>query len=340
MPQADDTIKCDARAAATRRLRAEPHRRPVGPAPAPRSRRGVCDYTKRGVDRMPTVPWLSYTDGPGGKPLGDPDASSPFGCLSAARRSRRKAIGRVRVGITRRRLARRVPGAGSETTRSWRWCVKRSRGKVRAAFTRKGRVALVATTRAAHGNGRMRPGARACPSGLVRGGQAARHARAPRQGALPGRGLAGRGEEPEAPAALPASSPASRRRSAASATTSACPATIAAALEVACEVRHQPVGGAVVAEHRAPRSAGCPGGPPPRPGARPAPSPGPGPGGRRRPRSPRRRWSGRRRRRRSAPPPRSGAAFGLLGHQGHVVVAVDLGEVAQLGGAEARSWGS
>lgn len=36
---------------------------------------GVCDYTKPDPNRVPTVPWLDYTAGPGGQPLGDPPVS-------------------------------------------------------------------------------------------------------------------------------------------------------------------------------------------------------------------------------------------------------------------------
>jgi hypothetical protein len=38
---------------------------------------GVCDWTKRGVDQIPTVPWLTYKGGPGGQELGAPPASTP-----------------------------------------------------------------------------------------------------------------------------------------------------------------------------------------------------------------------------------------------------------------------
>jgi hypothetical protein len=31
---------------------------------------GVCDWTQPSVDVQPTVPWLTFKDGPGGKPLG------------------------------------------------------------------------------------------------------------------------------------------------------------------------------------------------------------------------------------------------------------------------------
>ena len=39
---------------------------------------GVCDYSVEGLDKAPSVPWLSYADGPGGEPLGPPPASRPL----------------------------------------------------------------------------------------------------------------------------------------------------------------------------------------------------------------------------------------------------------------------
>jgi hypothetical protein len=36
---------------------------------------GVCDFSKPGVGVQPTVPWLSYASGPGGRPLGPPPVS-------------------------------------------------------------------------------------------------------------------------------------------------------------------------------------------------------------------------------------------------------------------------
>ena len=45
--------------------------------------RGVCDFTKPGVDQQPTIPWLTYQTGSGhviygGRPLGPPPASTPI----------------------------------------------------------------------------------------------------------------------------------------------------------------------------------------------------------------------------------------------------------------------
>jgi len=38
---------------------------------------GVCDYSKPGVGQQPSVPWLTFADGPGGQPLGPPPVSRP-----------------------------------------------------------------------------------------------------------------------------------------------------------------------------------------------------------------------------------------------------------------------
>ena len=39
---------------------------------------GVCDYAQWGVDRVPTVPWLTYEGGPGGQPVGPAPASQSY----------------------------------------------------------------------------------------------------------------------------------------------------------------------------------------------------------------------------------------------------------------------
>ena len=45
-------------------------RRAAGDAARRRSRNGVCDYTKPAVGQQHSIPWMTYEDGPGGKPLG------------------------------------------------------------------------------------------------------------------------------------------------------------------------------------------------------------------------------------------------------------------------------
>jgi hypothetical protein len=48
---------------------------------------GVCDYGKPAVGQQHSVPWMTYEDGPGGRPLGPPPASVPFGPSGATRRA-------------------------------------------------------------------------------------------------------------------------------------------------------------------------------------------------------------------------------------------------------------
>jgi hypothetical protein len=38
---------------------------------------GVCDYSKPGVERVPSIPWLTYAHGPDGRPLGPAPTSTP-----------------------------------------------------------------------------------------------------------------------------------------------------------------------------------------------------------------------------------------------------------------------
>jgi hypothetical protein len=86
---------------------------------------------------------------------------APAGGRCLARRSPigPRNIGRVRLGYTRARLRRLPVQPVRVTRRSYRYCVRRSSGTVRAVFSRAGRVALVATTARGHGNRRLRPGA-------------------------------------------------------------------------------------------------------------------------------------------------------------------------------------
>ena len=68
-------------------------------------------------------------------------------------------IGRVRLGYSRAKMLRRVkPRPIRRTRRAFRWCVKRSRGRVSAVFSQRGRARLVITTALAHGNRGVRPG--------------------------------------------------------------------------------------------------------------------------------------------------------------------------------------
>ena len=82
------------------------------------------------------------------------------GCLARRSPIGPRNIGRVRLGLSRRALLRRLPAPRRRSKRSWSWCVKGGKGRVSAAFTRRGRVALVATTAPHHGNRRVHPGTR------------------------------------------------------------------------------------------------------------------------------------------------------------------------------------
>ena len=89
-------------------------------------------------------------------------AASRPGCLPRRSRIRRRAIGRVRVGHTRRRLLRLRVKPIRRTRRSYRWCVTGSRGRVTAVFGRRGprgRAVLVTTTAPSIGRRRVRAGA-------------------------------------------------------------------------------------------------------------------------------------------------------------------------------------
>jgi Tannase-like family of unknown function (DUF6351) len=95
MPQADDTIKCELQP-----LRREAYAPAVftddqWAALEATYPNGVCDYSKPGVDRHPTVPWQSYQDAAGnvvygGRPLGLIPRSKPTGSRSCV--DRRKFV--------------------------------------------------------------------------------------------------------------------------------------------------------------------------------------------------------------------------------------------------------
>lgn len=92
MPKADDTIKCQLKP--LRRL----DYKPLVFSDADWAKmkqafpQGVCGYDKPGVDRVPTVPWLSYRDASGkvvygGRPLGAVPKSQPLVVCASRRKS-------------------------------------------------------------------------------------------------------------------------------------------------------------------------------------------------------------------------------------------------------------
>ena len=100
---------------------------PSGPSSSGHSRRACATTRKRGVDRTPTVP-LADLQGPvpAAQPLGAvPALVSRSAACRAGRRSGRATSAGCGSACTRRRLAPRVPGAGTDQRRrSSRWCVR------------------------------------------------------------------------------------------------------------------------------------------------------------------------------------------------------------------------
>jgi hypothetical protein len=85
-------------------------------------------------------------------------ASRPS-CLARRSPIGPRNIGRVRVGVSRRAMLRRVgPRPTRRTRRYLRWCVKGGRGQVTAVFGSRGRSVLVKSTAARHGIRRLYPG--------------------------------------------------------------------------------------------------------------------------------------------------------------------------------------
>jgi hypothetical protein len=79
MPLADDTIKCELQPLRRNAYGSNTFTDDQWAALVHAFPKGVCDYGKPGIDRVPVVPWLSYAKGPGGKPLGTVPASKPLG---------------------------------------------------------------------------------------------------------------------------------------------------------------------------------------------------------------------------------------------------------------------
>jgi hypothetical protein len=116
---------------------------------------GVCDYTKRAVGQQHSIPWMTYEDGPGGKPLGAVPrsiASSPPVTVTFARTcvSRRTVKMRIRAkkGTRVRSIALYVDGRRAKSLRGARRSVslsfrgrKKSRVRVLVKITavRRGR---------------------------------------------------------------------------------------------------------------------------------------------------------------------------------------------------------
>ncbi len=83
-------------------------------------------------------------------------------CLATRVSIGRKGIGRLGLGVTRKRLlaSPRLASiaATSRTSRRYRYCVKKSRGRVTAVFGRRTKVELLTATSGRYGNKRVYPG--------------------------------------------------------------------------------------------------------------------------------------------------------------------------------------
>jgi hypothetical protein len=86
--------------------------------------------------------------------------AAPRTCLAPRAPVGARGIGRIRLGLTRSALARRI-GPSRRGKQVTRWCVKRSRGRVSAVFagrSRRGRAVLVTTTARGHRSRGVGPG--------------------------------------------------------------------------------------------------------------------------------------------------------------------------------------
>jgi hypothetical protein len=93
----------------------------------------------------------------GTQTLADQPSSVARRCLARRSPIGPRNIGRVRIGYTRPRLELLPVKPVRKERRAYRYCVKQSDGRVTAVFSKRGRVALVATTARAHGNRGVRP---------------------------------------------------------------------------------------------------------------------------------------------------------------------------------------
>jgi LVIVD repeat len=136
---------------------------PVGVIPAP------SNWAMASPSFVPERDEIWYSDGLSGfyavrltnaaaQTAGGGGGSQARACLARRSPIGPRNIGRIRLGLTRARLRRLSVRPVRITRRSYRYCVKRSSGRVAAVFSRRGRAALVTTTARVHGNRRLRPG--------------------------------------------------------------------------------------------------------------------------------------------------------------------------------------
>jgi hypothetical protein len=69
-------------------------------------------------------------------------------------------IGKIKLGLTRRTVRRRLGAPKRRTARSYRYCVEGTRKNLTAAFNRRGRVVLITTSAPTHSKRGVHPGSR------------------------------------------------------------------------------------------------------------------------------------------------------------------------------------
>ena len=88
-----------------------------------------------------------------------PTGTSP-GCVPKRVGIGPSRIGKIRLGLTRRQVRRRLGAPKRRTGRSYRYCVEGTRRNLTAAFNRRGRVVLITTSATTHSKRGVHPGSR------------------------------------------------------------------------------------------------------------------------------------------------------------------------------------
>jgi lysophospholipase L1-like esterase len=120
---------------------------PTEPAyPLHPNAKGEASMARSAIARLGGNP-ATVPSGGGGQEV---EGRSGAQCLAAHPRVGRRAVGRVRLGLTRRALARRVRVAPARRSRlAWIWCTKGGTGRVAAVFSKRSsraRVEMILTT--------------------------------------------------------------------------------------------------------------------------------------------------------------------------------------------------
>ena len=102
------------------------------------------------------------------RPGGQTPQGGSSGCLAHRPAVGARGIGRIRLGYTRRALARLAVAPVRRTRAAYSYCTKRGSGRVSAVFSKRGRVELVLSTAPSAAFQRSYPRRRRVASGLFR----------------------------------------------------------------------------------------------------------------------------------------------------------------------------